>query len=152
MKKFFKKPLNLVSFVLMLVGVVAIVTLLIIPHGQTYTYTHTDDNGKKSVATVTLEGDKMKTKLEYDGNELSSPVDATYKVEKGKLYTVATAFGSEVKTPVGEINAFKYTPTGSDEAFTCKLNVTIMVVACAMAVVGLAGTIYGSLTLKKKKK
>lgn len=151
MKKFFKKPLNLVSFVLMLVGVVAIVALLIIPHGQTYTYTHTDDNGKKSVATVTLEGDKMKTKLEYDGNELSSPVDATYKVEKGKLYTLTKVGSLETKLEIGKINAFKITAT-DDNVYTCKLNVTIMVVACAMAVVGLAGIIYGSLTLKKKKK
>lgn len=151
MKKFFKKPLNLVSFVLMVVGVVAMVALLVIPHGQTYTYTHTDDNGKKSVMSITLKGDKLYSSLEYDGETKYEDEEiGEYIVNKGTLsYKILG-----VSTEIGKINAFKITSKDSDnkEAYTCKLNVTIMVVACAMAVVGLAGTIYGSLTLKKKKK
>ncbi len=151
MKKFFKKPLNLVSFVLMVVGVVAMVALLVIPHGQTYTYTHTDDNGKKTVMSITLKGDKLYSSLEYDGETKYEDKEiGEYIVNKGTLsYKILG-----VSTEIGKINAFKITSKDSDnkEAYTCKLNVTIMVVACAMAVVGLAGTIYGSLTLKKKKK
>lgn len=151
MKKFFKKPLNLVSFVLMVVGVVVMVALLVIPHGQTYTYTHTADDGKKSVRSITLKGDKLYSSYEYDGETMYEDKEiGEYIVNKGTLsYKILG-----VSTEIGKINAFKITSKDSDnkEACTCKLNVTIMVVACAMAVVGLAGTIYGSLTLKKKKK
>lgn len=151
MKKFFKKPLNLASFVLMVVGVVVMVALLVIPHGQTYTYSKKDDDGKKAVMTITLKGDKLYSSYEYDGKALYEDEEVgEYVVNKGMLSYKIGAFSYEV----GKINAFKITAKDGDteDAYTCKLNVAIMVVACAMAVVGLAGTVYGSLTLKKKKK
>lgn len=151
MKKFFKKPLNLVSFVLMVVGVVVMVALLVIPHGKTYTYSKKDDDGKKSVMSITLKGDKLYSSWEYDGEmKYEDQEVGEYVVNKGMLSYKIGALSYEV----GKINAFKITAKDGDtqNAYTCKLNVTIMVVACAMTVVGLAGSVYGALTLKKKKK
>lgn len=150
MKKFFKKPLNIASVALMVVGIVVMVALLIIPHGGTYTHKSEGEVlGVKYEYTqvLKLKGDKVYSSVKSESESLSEKEMelGTYKIDSGELVM------NGVKTGMS-INAFKITSKNSDESFTCKLNVTIMIVACAMAVVGLAGTVYGALTLKKKKK
>lgn len=144
MKKFFKKPLNIVSVALAVLGLVGILVMLIVPHGGKYVYKETKGDIEYSV-TYKFKGDKVKVTMA--AGKLEESAELSYKIKDGKISI--TDFGEGAK-----INAFKIT-SGSGEDKTvakCTMTYVFFVIACAMTVAGAAGIVYGALTLKKKKK
>lgn len=151
MKKFFKKPLNIVMFALMVVGFVVLIAVMAIPHGSKYTCTYTNSNDKKVVNTYVLKDDKLYQTIEIDGTKiLDNDLVGEYSISGGKLSYKLGA----VSVEMGTINSLKIRLKNLDEndMYTCSLNQTILIIACVMAVVGLVGTIYGASKTKKKKK
>lgn len=151
MKKFFKKPLNIVSLVLAVLGLVGMIVILCVPHGGTYTYTKKED-GKKYKAIVQLKDGNLYSNYAIDGEWASDENEKVgkYRITDGNLsYSVTgTAYVDYAK-----INAFKITITGSDEmTYTCTASVTFFIIACVMLAVGASGMIYGAVAKPKKKK
>ncbi len=146
MKKFFKKPLNVVSFALAVLGLIGIIVMLVVPHGRTYT-SKTTENDKTSISYVTLKGGKLYSSLKVDGEYVYEDKEfGEYSIDKGKLSYKAGLVSIEV----GEINSFKLSVVDDDATMTCNMTVVFFVIACVMAVFGLAGTIYGFVAPKKK--
>lgn len=140
MKKFFKKPLNIVSVALAVLGLVGILVMLIVPHGGKYTY-KTEVGGTEVKHTVTFKSDKF-----YSGDD--DGIGVKYEIKDGKLYLNGSSVAS------AKINAFKITVGEGDGAmvYKCVMTDVFFAIACAMTVAGAAGIVYGALTLKKKKK
>lgn len=151
MKKFFKKPLNVLSLVLAVLGLIGIVVMLVVPHGATYTRTVKDDDGKKATYTYTIKNDKIYQTTVIDGTTvLDNQELGTVVVNKGKLsYKVGA-----ISTEVGNINAFKLEVKGltGTTTYTCTLTVVFFVIACAMTLVGVVGLILGAVAKPKKKR
>lgn len=150
MKKFFKKPLNIVSLVLAVLGLVGMIVILCVPHGGTYTYTKKED-GKKYKALVQLKDGNLYSNYAVDGEWASDENEKVgkYRITDGNLsYSVTgTAYVDYAK-----INAFKITINGADESYTCTASVVFFIVACVMLAVGASGMIYGAVAKPKKKK
>ena len=150
MKKFFKKPLNVVSLILAVLGLVGMIVILCVPHGGKYTYTKKED-GKTYTSVVKFEKGELYTNSAIDG-EWATKEDAKmgkYRITKGNLsYSLTgTAY-----TDVGKINAFKITVKGSDEVYKCTASITFFVIACVMLALGAAGMVYGAVAKPKKKR
>lgn len=137
MKKFFKKPLNIVSVALAVLGIVGILVMLIVPHGVKYTYKG-QIGGAEYKQTIKFKGDKMYV-LGDDSEGMN------YEIKDGKLIVMGVEYN--------KINAFKFDVKMGSQTMTykCTMTYVFFVVACAMAVAGIAGTVYGTLRLKKKK-
>ena len=150
MKNFFKKPLNLVSFLLAVLGLVGIIVMLVVPHGKTYTET-VKVGDKEVYARMEFKDGKIYSSTKAD-DEWTEPVSmGEYSISKGKLSYKVPATGLSVE--IGKVNAFRFVPLDSEDVkYTCKMTVVFFVVACAMTVVGAAGLVYGTLSSKKKKK
>ena len=150
MKNFFKKPLNIVSFLLAVLGLVGIVVMLVVPHGRTYTTT-AEVAGEEVEARLVLKDGKIYTGTKIDG-EWKEASMGEYEVSKGKLSYKVPATGLSVE--LGKINTFRFVPTDAEEdiKYTCKMTVVFFTIACVMLVVGAAGMVYGSVSSKKKKK
>ena len=148
MKKFFKKPLNLVSFVLAVLGLIGIAVMLIVPHGKTYTATMTVGDNEVHARMVLKDG-KIYASTKADDKWTDEVAMGEYSISKGKISYKLGA----ISTELGEINAFRFIPGDSEDVkYTCKMTVVFFVVACAMLVVGATGMAYGTLSSKKKKK
>ncbi len=149
MKKFFKKPLNVVSLILAVLGLVGMIVILCVPHGGTYKYTKKED-GKTYTSVVKFKKDGLYTNTAIDG-EWAADEDVKigdYTISKGKLsYKVGA-----VSTEVGKINAFKITAKGTDEVYKCTASITFFVIACVMLALGAAGMVYGAVAKPKKKR
>lgn len=153
MKKFFKKPLNVLSLVLAVLGLIGIVVMLVVPHGAVYTRTVKDDDGKKSTFTYTIKNNKIYQTSVVDGTTILDNQElGSVEVKDGKLYYKVSALGVETKTEVGKINSFKLTSKVSDETYTCKLTVVFFAVACAMTLLGVVGLVCGAVKKPKKKR
>lgn len=143
MKKFFKKPFNIVSLVLAVLGLVGMIVILCVPHGGTYKKTEEVD-GSKVTGYYMLKGDevyvnlKTEGKFEYEGDGQKILSGVEYK--GGKAYVLGVeAF---------EVNAFRIVV--ADETLTCTASVVFFIIAGVMFLVGAAGTVY-ALAFKKKK-
>lgn len=151
MKKFFKKPLNVLSLVLAVLGLIGIVVMLVVPHGATYTRTVKDEDGKKATYTYTIKSNKIYQTSVIDGTTVLDNVElGTVEVKSGKLaYKVGA-----ISTEVGNINAFKLEVKGVSTTYTYKCNLTIVffVIACVMTALGVVGLVYGAVGKPKKKK
>lgn len=145
MKNFFKKPLNIVSVALAVLGIVGILVMLIVPHGGKYVY-KTTENDVEMQMTLKFKGDKISTSYKIGSKKTESDDVVTYEIKDGKLYVADMNTGYK-------INAFKIVMGEGEDAwvYKCTMTYVFFVVACAMAVAGIAGTVYGALTLKKKK-
>ena len=148
MKNFIKKPLNLVSLLLAVLGLVGIIVMLVVPHGKTYTATVTVGDNEVH-ARMELKDGKVYASTKADDEWSEEVAMGEYSISKGKISYKLGA----ISTELGEINAFRFIPGDSDDVkYTCKMTVVFFVIACAMAVVGAAGIVYGTLSSKKKKK
>lgn len=153
MKKFFKKPLNVLSLVLAVLGLIGIVVMLVVPHGAAYTRTVTDDNGKKSTYTYTIKSNKLYATSVVDGKTVIDNQElGTIEVSKGSLYYKVSALGVETKTEVGKINAFEIKANLTDETYKCTLTMVFFVIACVMTALGVVGLVYGAVAKPKKKR
>ncbi len=150
MKKFFKKPLNVVSLILAVLGLVGMIVILCVPHGGKYTYTKKED-GKTYKAIYVLKDGNLYSNTAVDG-EWTTKEDkkvGKYRITKGNLsYSITgTAYIDFAK-----INSFKMTLSNSDESLTCTASVTFFVVACVMLALGAVGMVYGAVAKPKKKR
>ena len=142
MKKFFKKPFNIVSLALAVLGLVGMIVILCVPHGGTYKKTEEVD-GSKITGYYMLKGDevymniKTEGKFEYEGDG--------YKVLSNVEYKGGKAYVAGVE--VFEVNAFRIVV--ADESMTCAASVAFFIIAGVMFLAGAAGTVVG--VLKKKK-
>jgi len=147
MKNFVKKPLNLVSLILAVLGVVGILVMLIVPHGKTYTATVKVGN-TETYARMELKDGEIYTSTKVDDEWTKGVSMGDFDVEKGNLVHKT----SVTSTKLGKINAFRFVPAGTDDVkYTCKLTIVFFVIACVMTVVGGAGIVYGAVSSKKKK-
>ena len=142
MKKFFNKRLNLLSVILAVLGVVGVLVLFIVPHGAKYTRTYTETE-KEFTAIYELKDGKIYSSTKFDGEYLTEDVLlGEYEIKGGKISYKVPLTGLSIE--FGEINAFRYQPKATEDVkYTCTLTVVFFVIACAMIVVGLAGTVYG---------
>ena len=145
MKKFFKKPFNIVSLALAVLGLVGMIVILCVPHGGTYKSTD-EVNGTKVTYYYEFKGNDMymniKTdgKFEYEGEGKKIAENVEFK--GGKAYLAGVE--------LFKINAFRIAPELADETMTCTASVVFFIIAGAMFLVGAAGTVY-ALAFKKKK-
>lgn len=147
MKKFFNKKSNAISVVLAVLGLVGILVMLIVPHGGKYTRTYEKLN-KEITEIIELKDGKIYSSSKVDGKFVTEDlVVGEYAIDSGKISYKVGGLSVEF----GEINAFRYQPKGVDEVkYTCSLMVVFFVIACAMTVVGVLGTVYGLTNANKK--
>ena len=147
MKKFFKKPLNVFSFALVVLGLIGVIVMLVVPHGAKYSRTYKDEDGKV-VSVYELKGGKIYNSVKLGDEWVTEDVLlGEYEVKGGKLSYKVGDIGVEL----GKINAFRFIPKGESENYTCKMTVVFFVIACVMVVAGSSGMIYGIVTNKKPK-
>ena len=145
MKNFFKKPFNIVSLALAVLGLVGMIVILCVPHGGTYKTTE-EVNGTKVTYYYQFKGNdlymniKTDGKLSYEGDGQKVASDVEFKGGKAYLKGVE----------LFKINAFRIAPESGEDTMTCTASVVFFVVAGVMFLVGVAGTVYG--VAKKKKK
>lgn len=142
MKNFFKKPFNIISFALALLGLVGMIVILCVPHGGVYKATEEMD-GTKVVSYVKFEGNEVYSRTKI-GDKFDGDYEKVGEVEfkNGKAYLL----GRELF----EVNAFRIKSDFIDETMTCAASVAFFIIAGVMFLVGTAGTVY-SLAFKKKK-
>ena len=151
MKKFFKKPLNVVSLILAVLGLIGMVVILCVPHGGTYKYTKKEDD-KTYTQTITFKKDGLYSNTAIDG-EWATDEDVKigdYSISKGKLsYKVGA-----VSTEVGKVNAFRISSkiAGEEYVYKCAASITFFVIACVMLALGAAGMVYGAVAKPKRKR
>lgn len=143
MKKFFKKPFNIVSVALAVLGLIGMIVILCVPHGGTYKSTE-EINGAKITTYVKFEGNEMYARMKTDG-KFDGDYEKVGKVEfkNGKAYMA--------NIEIFEINAFRIAADTSDEPMTCAASVVFFIIAGVMFLVGAAGTTYALIGKKKKK-
>lgn len=139
MKKFFKKPLNIVSLVLAVLGLVGMIVILCVPHGGKYSYKG-EIGGVEYKQTVTFKGDKLYFSDDDEG------LGTSYEIKDGKLVVGGIEYS--------KINAFKFDiKIGTQTAtYKCTMSYVFFIVACVMLAVGASGMIYGAVAKPKKKK
>ncbi len=143
MKNFFKKPLNIVSVVLAVLGIVGMIVILCVPHGKTYTMKD-EVAGKEVTYKYVFKGDEVYMSVKTDGEWESdeTPIMTNVEYKGGKAYIAnVEAF---------KINAFRITAEGMDEPMTCAASIAFFIIAGVMTLVGVAGVAYGALSKKKK--
>lgn len=143
MKKSARKPLKIVSLLLLILGIVGVILTLAVP-GKTYSGTQTV-LGQKVETRIVLDGTHYYRSVKTNG-EWVDGMKISYKIKGGKFY-VAGAEDSTTK-----INGLKMVDSTTGYDLTCKLAMTFFVVSCVFAVVGLTGTVVLALTDTKKKK
>lgn len=149
MKKFFKKPLNIISLALTVIGIAVMIIMLAIPYGGKYkrTWKSGGSDYVKTIEFIKLVGnDMVEDELLRNGERLFGR-SYFYQVEDGVLTYIGEHSGAKV-------NSFKIVyGTGEDQVvFKNNKNIAIFIAGCAVAVVGLAGIVYGALTVNKPKK
>ena len=149
MKNFFKKPFNIVSLLMAVLGLVGIIVMLVVPHGGKYTrkYEVTD---KKAVSVVKLSDGKIYTREKIDGKWLTEDyvLVGEYDIDSKKIsYKVGAA-----SVEFGKINPFKYVSHIGDNEYTCKATVVFFAIACVMLIAGSLGLVYAGATSKAKPK
>lgn len=132
------------SVALTVLGIVGILVMLIVPHGGKYVCKTTQNDEKVSI-TFKLKGDKLYQSMKMGSETKESPEPSTYEIKDGKIYVDGDDTGYK-------INAFKLVVGEGEDAmvFKCTMTYVFFVVACVMAVAGIAGTVYGALRLKKE--
>lgn len=149
MKNFFKKPFNIVSFLMAILGLVGIVVMLAVPHGGKYT--RKDEVGdKKAVSVMKLSDGKIYSREKIDGKWLTDDyvLVGEYDIDSKKIsYKV----GNAASIPYGKINSFKYISNIGELEYTCKTTVVFFAIACFMLVAGSLGLVYAGATSKAKK-
>ena len=141
MKNFFKKPFNIVSLALAVLGLVGMIVILCVPHGGTYKKTEEVD-GKKVTAYVMLKGDEVYMNSKIDG-ELQFKEDQ--KIASDVEYKGGKAYYANIE--VFEANAFRITLDG--ETMTCAASIAFFIIAGVMFLAGAAGTVFA--VVRKKK-
>lgn len=146
MKKFFKKPFNIVSLVLAVLGLIGMIVILCIPHGGTYKMTDEVD-GTKVTYYYIFKGDdlymniKTEGKFEYEGD--GQKVFDKVEFKGGKAYVL--------NREMFKINAFRLEIEDVEKTFTCTASIVFFIVAGVMFIAGAAG-LTKALVFKKKKK
>ncbi len=142
MKKFFKKPLNVVSLLLAVLGIIGIIVMLVAPHGRTYTRKAKEGDTTVVSYIVLKDGEVYRSTKVGDGERTKDISAGEYTISDGEIKSISV---------YGDINAFKLTTAVGDVEYKCNMTITFFVIACAMTVVGLAGTVYGAVAGNKKK-
>ena len=148
MKNFFKKPLNLVSFLMAVLGLVGVIVMLVVPHGGKYTRKY-EVADKKAVSVVKLSDGKIYTREKIDGKWLTEDyvLLGEYDIDSKKIsYKVGAA-----SVEFGKINSFKYVSHIGENEYTCKMTVAFFAIACVMLIAGSLGLVYAGATSKAKK-
>ena len=142
MKKFFKKPFNIVSFALAVLGLIGMIVILCVPHGGTYKAVEEMDD-TRVVSYIKFEGNEV-----YARTKVGDKFDGDYEkvgeveIKGGKAYLLGVE--------LFEVNAFRIKSDVIDETMTCAASVAFFIIAGVMFLAGTAGTVY-ALAFKKKK-
>ena len=149
MKKFFRKPFNIVSILLTVLGLIGIIVMIVVPHGGRYTRKY-EIGDKKAVSVVTLKGGKIYSHEKIDGKWATEEAVllGEYEIDGRKIsYKVGA-----VSVEFGKINSFKYISNVGENAYTCKMTIAFFAIACVMFVSGTLGLVYGVASSKTKSK
>ena len=147
MKNFFKKPFNLVSFLMAVLGLVGVIVMLVVPHGGKYTRKY-EVADKKGVSVVKLSDGKIYTREKIDGKWLTEDYVLVGKYDIDSK-NISYKVGDAVSIPYGKINSFKY--VSGELEYTCNATVVFFAIACFMLVAGSLGLVYAGATSKVKK-
>lgn len=178
--KFLRKPLAILSGVLLLAGLVLTVVLALLPHGGTYVLT-TKEGDTEAKAEITFKGDKVYTKSYVNGELLYEDKDGQdYYIKGGKLYMMTkeaydtaveaanklegTAKDTALKAldeAALKINAFKITPSNTEGAtkeqlkaatYVCSANNALLYVGIVLMAVGVVGAVVACVFIMNDKK
>ncbi len=156
---FLKKPLLVLSSVLLVVGLVVVITINCVSVCKLGKYTTTSKStvlGQEVTTTSTykFKGDKVVVTVKT--NDATTSNEMQYEIKDGELYLVGDLLNT--KTKVGKINAFKITSLVTDNNDVKVVNksaVAINVIAIIVLVVGACGivtsVVYTKLSEKNKK-
>ena len=157
---FCKKPLCIISAIIMGVFTALLIFISCQSHGKKYVYT-LNILGYKLEVVMEMDDDDI-TAVSYINGQINpeqgAPISVPYKIIDGVLYT----YPPEMSTPnrVGKINAYEIvmenlntndstTITGENIVLSCTLNNALKIVSIVMLIIGAIGVFVSISVIKK---
>jgi hypothetical protein len=153
---FCKKPLCIISAIIMVVFTALLIFISCQSHGKKYVYS-LNILGYKLEVVMEMDDDDITSVSYINGQIQDAPISVPYKIIDGVLYT----YPPEMSTPnrVGKINAYEIvmenlntddgTISRGNVVLSCTLNNALKIVSIVMLIVGAIGVFVSISVIKK---